>query len=103
LKTTIELTDDMTLGTLRELARTLNKELTLRFDSVRSRGPRSQGRGQRTEMADGRAARPRRKLSAKARAALARNLAKARAARAAKAEARKRPAKHATRASTGAE
>jgi hypothetical protein len=85
----IELTDEMTLGQLRELARGMRKRLVISFES----GGRV-GRPKRTAQVQGEASTPqrtkrrrrRRKLSPEARAALAQNLVKARAARSAKAK-----------------
>lgn len=80
----IELDEGMTLGALRQVARSLGKRLVISFQNgssgsaarpVASRGPEPAARSPR---------RKRRKLSPEARAALAKNLEKARAVQAAK-------------------
>jgi hypothetical protein len=87
----IELTDDMTLGALRTLAKSTGKRLVISLDgaerSARADGGATRGRATATPAAPARNGRRRRKLSPKARAALARNLVKARAARSANAKA----------------
>jgi len=88
----IELTDDMTLGALRAFAKSVGKRLVISLDGGErsARADRGGTRGRATAAAPAapaRKVRRRRKLSPKARAALARNLVKARAARSANAKA----------------
>jgi hypothetical protein len=81
----IELADEMTVGALRELARALGKRLVVSFAGARgSTAKPATARRKR---------RPRRRLSAKGRAAVARNLAKARAVRSAKLKAARKARK----------
>ena len=86
----IELADDMTLGTLRAIAKGMGKRLTISFEAKTA--TRKVGRPARSGNADAPAPvrrRKRRKLSPEARAALVRNLAKARAVRSANLKAAK--------------
>jgi hypothetical protein len=73
----VELNDDMTLGTLRQLARSLGRQLVISLEGGRVSEPTAAAKP------GGKRGRRRRKLSRAARAALAKNLVKARAARAA--------------------
>ncbi len=76
----IELADDMTLGTLRSLAQSMGKRLVVSFAG----GARRKVEEPAAPAPRARKGRRRRKLSPEGRAALARNLAKARAVRSAK-------------------
>ena len=86
----IELGDEMTLGTLRAIAKGMGKRLIISFEGKTA--TRKVGRPARDGSAEAPAPvrrRKRRKLSPEARAALVNNLAKARAVRSAKLKAAK--------------
>ncbi len=93
---TINLDDDMTLGTLRALAQSMGKQLAITLveakdgrtpvaASTKKKGRAREAATPEPAKSDGR--KRRRKLSPEARAALGRNLAKARAVRSANAKA----------------
>ena len=86
----IELRDDMTLGTLRAIAKGMGKRLSISFEGkTAARKVGRPARDQNPEAPAPKRRRRRRKLSPEARAALAQNLAKARTVRSANLKAAK--------------
>ena len=86
----IELGDDMTLATLRAIAKSMGQRLVISFEGkAATRKVGRPARAKHTEATAPVRRRKRRKLSPEARAALVRNLAKARAVRSANLKAAK--------------